>query len=38
MRAERDRFQGWAFLDNWGAPSVGPVRAQLIGDINGLLG
>jgi hemolysin activation/secretion protein len=38
MRAERDRAEGRFYLDNWGADSIGPVRAQLIGDFNGLLG
>jgi hemolysin activation/secretion protein len=36
LRAERDRLQGRALLDNWGPSSVGPVRAHLSGDLNGV--
>jgi hemolysin activation/secretion protein len=37
MRADRDRIEGRFSLDNWGSEAVGPVRAQMIGYINGLL-
>lgn len=37
MRADRDRIEGRFYLDNWGSDAVGPVRAQMIGYINGLL-
>jgi hemolysin activation/secretion protein len=37
IRADRDRIQGRFYLDNWGSEAVGPVRAQMITDINGLL-
>jgi hemolysin activation/secretion protein len=37
IRADRDRIEGRVYLDNWGSEAVGPVRAQMIGHINGLL-
>ena len=37
IRADRDRIQGHFYLDNWGSEAVGPVRAQIIANINGLL-
>jgi hemolysin activation/secretion protein len=35
--AEVQRVQARAYVDNWGSSTVGPVRARLSVDINGLL-
>jgi hemolysin activation/secretion protein len=37
VQAVRDRVSAYASLDNWGSSTVGPVRARLTADINGLL-
>ncbi|MDB5698234.1 MAG: ShlB/FhaC/HecB family hemolysin secretion/activation protein [Alphaproteobacteria bacterium] len=37
VTADRDRVRGRATLDNWGSKEVGPLRARLSTDINGLL-
>ncbi len=37
LKAYRDQVQGRAFIDNWGSSAVGPVRARLSVDFNGLL-
>jgi hemolysin activation/secretion protein len=37
VQAVRDRIQGSASIDNWGSSTVGPVRARLTADMNGLL-
>jgi hemolysin activation/secretion protein len=37
VQAVRDRIQASASIDNWGSPAVGPVRARLTADLNGLL-
>lgn len=37
VQAVRNRIQGSASIDNWGSSGVGPVRARLTADINGLL-
>jgi hemolysin activation/secretion protein len=37
VQATRDRIEGRAYADNWGSNVVGPVRARLTIDFNGLL-
>jgi hemolysin activation/secretion protein len=37
MTAVRDAVRGRASVDNWGTSTVGPVRASIAVDINGLL-
>jgi len=37
VEASRDRAGGRAYVDNWGSSSIGPVRARLDIDVNGLL-
>ena len=37
LRASRDPVRGRASVDNWGSSTVGPVRAHLRVDVNGLL-
>ncbi|HEX8532988.1 MAG TPA: ShlB/FhaC/HecB family hemolysin secretion/activation protein [Allosphingosinicella sp.] len=37
VQAARDRVRGSASIDNWGSSAVGPVRARLTADINGIL-
>ena len=37
VRTSRDAVEGRASLDNWGSETVGPVRAHLNVDINGVL-
>jgi hemolysin activation/secretion protein len=37
VQAVRDRVSGYASLDIWGSSTVGPVRARLSADINGVL-
>jgi hemolysin activation/secretion protein len=37
VQAVRDRVRGYASIDNWGSSTVGPVRARLTAEINGLL-
>jgi len=37
VAADRERVRVRATLDNWGTDEVGPVRARLSADINGLL-
>lgn len=37
VKTFRDRVEGRAALDNWGTDAVGPVRAQLIGAVNGAI-
>ncbi|WP_431848446.1 ShlB/FhaC/HecB family hemolysin secretion/activation protein [Allosphingosinicella sp.] len=36
LRTSRDPVRGRASVDNWGSSTVGPVRAQLRVDVNGL--
>lgn len=36
VRAVRDRVRGYASIDNWGSSTVGPVRARITADINGV--
>jgi hemolysin activation/secretion protein len=38
VRTSRDAVRGRAYADNWGSGTVGPVRAHLSVDFNGLLG
>ena len=37
VQATRDRVRGSASIDNWGSSAVGPIRARLTADINGIL-
>ena len=37
VQTVRDRVRGHASIDNWGSKTVGPVRARLTVDVNGLL-
>lgn len=37
VQAVRRRVHGSASIDNWGSSAVGPVRARLTADINGIL-
>lgn len=37
VQAVRDRVRGSANIDNWGSAAVGPIRARLTADINGIL-
>lgn len=37
VQTRQQRVQGRVSIDNWGASTVGPVRAQLLVDVNGLL-
>jgi hemolysin activation/secretion protein len=37
VEAARKRVEGRAYADNWGSSGVGPVRARLSVDLNGLL-
>ena len=37
LRTARDPVRGVASIDNWGSSAVGPVRARLTVDFNGLL-
>jgi hemolysin activation/secretion protein len=37
VQAVRDRVRGSVSVDNWGSSEVGPVRARLTADINGIM-
>lgn len=37
VRSTRERIQARAYADNWGSSDVGPLRARLTVDLNGLI-